>query len=59
MSMARLAVVDKDEARARAAQELLEAGSDAPLRLELRGGPVLRMRFSMALSALQLSKMEK
>jgi hypothetical protein len=60
MSLARFgAAMDKNAAAAQMAQKLIAAGDDARLRITLEGGPVLRVRFTMGLSALQVFSQQK
>jgi hypothetical protein len=59
MSMARLGGLGTDETKTKAAETLLQAGDEARVRLELTGGAALRVRITVALSALKLLSGDK
>jgi len=60
VSLARFAAaMEKNADAAALAQKLAGAGDDARLRVTLEGGPSLRVRFTMALSALQIFGQQK
>jgi len=60
VDMTRIApAMEKNQAAAKRAQALPEAGDDARMQVSLEGGPVLRVRFTMGLSAFKVLPQEK